>query len=135
MELVVLGLGSNVGNRYLNIKKAIRKISLSGDFNLIAVSSLYETEPWGYTNQRKFINCVIAGLTKAAPQNFLKLCKRTEKSLGRVKRKRWREREIDIDILFFGNRKLKIKNLIIPHPKIKKREFVLRGLKELNIKY
>ena len=135
MELVVLGLGSNVGNRYLNIKKAIKEISLSGDFNLIAASSLYETEPWGFINQRKFINCVIAGLTKTTPQKFLKLCKQTEKSIGRIKRKRWREREIDIDILFFGNRKLKIKNLVIPHPEIKKREFVLRGLRELNIKF
>lgn len=135
MELVVLGLGSNVGNRYLNIKKAIKEISLSGDFNLIAVSSLYETEPLGFINQRKFINCVIAGLTKSAPQKFLKLCKQTEKSLGRKKRGKWREREIDIDILFFGNRKYKSKNLAIPHPEIKKREFVLRGLREINYKF
>lgn len=130
-ELVVLSFGSNKGNRYNYIKKAIKTLSLSGDFNLIAVSNLYETEPWGFKNQKKFLNCTGAGLTRLTPVAFLRLIKKTELELGRLYKYKWQEREIDIDILFFGSRVLSTEQLIIPHPRLHKRNFVLFPLKDI----
>ena len=130
-ELIVLGFGSNRGRRFYYIKKAIEKLSLSGDFNLIAVSGLYETEPWGFKNQKKFINCIVAGLTNLKPYAFFKVIKTIENKLGRLHRKKWREREIDIDILFYGKNVYKTGRLIIPHPVLQKRNFVLVPLSEI----
>lgn len=130
-ELVVLGFGSNRGRRFDYIKKAVEKLSLSGDFNLIAVSNLYETEPWGFKNQKKFLNCTAAGLTKLVPAGFFRLIKKTERELGRIHRRKWREREIDIDILFYGSEVIKTQKIVIPHPQLHKRNFVLMPLNEI----
>ncbi|MGH2574931.1 MAG: 2-amino-4-hydroxy-6-hydroxymethyldihydropteridine diphosphokinase [Ignavibacteria bacterium] len=130
-EKVVLGIGSNLGRRLLNLKKAIELISESGDFNLLGVSGVYETEPWGYKKQNKFLNCSAAGFYRASPDKLFKMIKSIEKKLGRKKRKRWHSREIDIDILFFGSRIIKRGNIEIPHPQIQNRKFVLKPLLDL----
>jgi 2-amino-4-hydroxy-6-hydroxymethyldihydropteridine diphosphokinase len=131
MEKVVLGLGSNVGNRQLFIRKAIKEISLLKGLNVITWSSVYQTEPWGLKNQRNFLNCTVICLCKLSPMELFKNLKKIEKKLGKKNRGKWAPREIDIDILFFGNHIIKNKSVKIPHPMIAKRNFVLIPLMEL----
>ena len=131
MEKVILGLGSNIGNRSGFIKKAIKQISLIKGINVMAVSSLYETGPWGLINQRKFLNCIIICLSKLEPLILFNKLKGVEQRLGRKKRIKWGPREIDIDILFYGNKVIKINSFTVPHPMIEKRNFVLIPLNEL----
>src|ERR1051325_5835565 len=131
MEKGVLSLGSNYGNRFANIRKCVKLISFTDGFDLLAASGIYETEPWGYKKQRKFLNCVIAGLYHGSADKLFAALKKTEKQLGRIYRGKWKPREIDIDILFFGNRLIKKKTLTVPHPEIQNRKFVLKPLSEI----
>ncbi len=129
MVKVYLALGSNVGDREKNIKKAIDL--LSKEIKDIKVASLYETEPIGYINQPKFINTALEGYTNLSPEELLKFCQDVEKKVGRIYRFKWGPREIDIDILLYGNLKIDKPNLKIPHPLMLERDFVMRPLKEL----
>ena len=131
MEKVVLGLGSNAGNRHLFIRKAIKEISLLKGIVIITRSAVYKTEPWGYKNQRDFLNCALICLCKQNPFELFKNLKKIEKKLGRKKRAKWAPREIDIDILFYGNHIISNKFVSVPHPMISKRNFVLFPLNEL----
>lgn len=131
METVVLGFGSNIGNRRNNIERAIKKISLTPGFDLLARSHFYETEPWGYKQQNKFLNSCAVYLCRLDPIEILKRIKAVERSVGRVKRGKWQAREIDIDILFYGSKIVSAGNLIIPHPFIQERNFVLKPLVEI----
>jgi 2-amino-4-hydroxy-6-hydroxymethyldihydropteridine diphosphokinase len=131
MEKVVLGLGSNIGNRVKFLKKAVKEISLLKGMVVLAKSPLYLTEPWGFTEQKNFLNCILVCLCKQKPIELLNNLKKIEKSLGRKKRVKWAPREIDIDILFFGNHIIKTKSVKIPHPMITKRNFVLAPLNDL----
>ena len=131
MELIVLGFGSNIGSRLYNIRSAVKKTALASGFSLISLSSIYETEPWGFKKQNKFLNCCGVFLCRFSPLEALKTLKSIEKKLGRQKREKWQAREIDIDILFYGNRVLKSNKLVIPHPFIKERNFVLKPLVEI----
>jgi len=131
MELAVLGLGSNLGNRLASLKKAVNNIYFMPGFDILAFSSVYETEPWGFKNQNNFLNCVIAGLYRSDAVSLFEKIKEIEKKLGRISRDRWHPREIDIDILFFGNKSFRSRNLVIPHPQIIDRNFVLVPLSEI----
>lgn len=131
METVVLGLGSNLGPKLNNLKKAVNLLYTMPGFDILAFSSVYETEPWGFKNQNNYLNCVIAGLYRFSAENLFENIKIIEHRTGRVKRDRWHPREIDIDILFFGNRKIKGRKLEIPHPQVKFRNFVLVPLEEI----
>ena len=131
MELAVLGLGSNLGNRLASLKKALNNLYFMPGFDILAFSSVYETEPWGFKNQNNFLNCVIAGLYRFDAARLFEEVKEIEKKTGRIGRDRWHPREIDIDILFFGSKKYKSKNLVIPHPQIINRNFVLVPLSEI----
>ena len=131
MELAVLGLGSNLGNRLANLKKAVNYLYFVPGFDILAFSSVYETEPWGFKNQNNFLNCVIAGLYRFNEVSLFEKVKIIEKKTGRTERDRWHPREIDIDILFFGSKNVRRKNLVIPHPQIKNRNFVLIPLSEI----
>jgi 2-amino-4-hydroxy-6-hydroxymethyldihydropteridine diphosphokinase len=131
MEKAVLGLGSNIGNRIFYIKIAIKAISLIKGVNVIGISSLYETEPWGLKGQRNFINCIIVCLSKPTPEELHIKIKKIEKLLGRKKKIHWGPREIDVDILFYGKHIIKKNKLKIPHPMVKERNFVLIPLNEI----
>ena len=131
MELAVLGLGANLGNRLANLKKAVNHLYFMPGFDILAFSSVYETEPWGFKNQNNYLNCVIAGLYRFDAVSLFEKVKIIEKKTGRTIRDRWHPREIDIDVLFFGNKIIAGKNLIIPHPQIKNRNFVLMPLAEI----
>lgn len=131
MEIIVLGFGSNIGNRFYNIRSAVKTVALSEGFNLLALSDVYETEPWGFKRQHNFLNCCGVFFCRHSPGEALKILKSAEKKLGRRKRDKWQAREIDIDILFYGSRIIKSGKLVIPHPYIKERNFVLKPLVEI----
>jgi 2-amino-4-hydroxy-6-hydroxymethyldihydropteridine diphosphokinase len=131
MVKVVLGLGSNVGSRLSYIRKAVKSICLLPGVNYLAVSSVYETEPWGYKNQNSFLNCVLVCLCRRKPQDLFKSFKKIERSLGRKSRGKWQKREIDIDILFYASAVIRNKEIVIPHPQLKSRNFVLKPLAEM----
>ena len=131
IETAVLGFGSNKGNRLLNIKKAVRTLSLNKDFNLLAVSKIYETEPWGYSEQKCFLNCAAVFLCRLKPAELLEFLKKYELEAGRKSSIKWQSREIDIDILFYGNRVIRANRLNVPHPYLHQRNFVLAPLVEL----
>ncbi|MCX7877750.1 MAG: 2-amino-4-hydroxy-6-hydroxymethyldihydropteridine diphosphokinase [Ignavibacteria bacterium] len=127
----ILGLGSNKGNRLLSLRKALHILSSDWNLNLLKVSSIYESEPWGEKDQRDFLNCVAVFLCRMNSEELLNFVKDAEIMAGRTVFEKWKEREIDIDILFFGNLIIKKKNLRIPHPHLTERNFVLEPLCEI----
>ena len=130
MANVFVGLGSNKGNRKKNILRAI-EILKKNNRKILKISSICETKPYGYRKQRNFLNAVVKLKTALSPGNFLLLCKKIEKEIGRKKVFRWGPREIDIDILFFDKKVLKSRKLTIPHKDLHNREFVLTPLSEI----
>lgn len=128
---VILSLGSNLGSREENINKAIGLLCRTGALTLLKKSSFYKTEPYGITDQNWFVNIALTGLTDLSPEVFLYFCKTIEFLVGRKKREKWTEREIDIDILFYEDIILETENLTIPHPEVHFRNFVLEPLAEI----
>ncbi len=131
MVRIFLGLGSNIGARLSYLRKAVREVCLLPGFDFLAHSSIYEAEPWGFRDQNKFLNCVLACICRLKPEEALRALKKVEIEAGRKQREKWHEREIDIDILFYGNRVINRGGLVIPHPMLVNRNFVLKPLSEL----
>ena len=126
---VYLGLGSNMGNRQDNLDRALD--FLSQRLRIEKVSSVYDTEPVGNINQPRFLNLVCQVYTRLAPSELLTLAKGIEKKLGRIFGKPNAPRPIDIDILFYGDQVIETPELIIPHPRLTERAFVLIPLDEI----
>lgn len=131
MELVYLSLGSNLGRRTENIAKAVKTLERNG-LRVLRASSLIETAPYGVTDQPPFINCALECETALPPGRLMGAILRIERGLGRVRGRKWGPRTIDIDIIFYGERALELKNLVVPHYDMHNREFVLAPLCELN---
>ena len=127
--VVYLGLGSNMGNRQRNLDRALEM--LSQRFPVDQVSPIYDTEPLGNTNQPRFLNMVCQGHTRLAPAELLSLVKGVELKMGRAQGKSNTPRPIDIDILFFGEQVVDTPDLVIPHPRLTERAFVLVPLAEI----
>jgi len=130
MPMVFLGLGSNIGDKEEHIRKALT--SLSNICNVRRTSNLYLTEPVGYTEQDWFLNCVVEVETDVDPKKLLSSIKSIERKLGRKKTVKNGPRIIDIDILFYGVCVVNSKNLVIPHPLLQERLFVLQPMMDLN---
>ena len=131
-HLASITLGSNIGNKIFNIKKAIDYVSKSVEIKRI--SDYYETEPWGYTSKNSFVNAGIIIETICPPAELLVFLKQIEKKMGRVRTERgYQDRIIDLDIMTFDHVKLNTINLVIPHPKIAERKFSIVILKDLYI--
>jgi len=129
-QTVYLHTGSNLGNREEYLAEARKLISQRiGD--VLNVSHIYQTEAWGMTDQPDFYNQAIAVSTEMVPDEILFHVKKIEKDIGRQENKRWHERIIDIDILFFGDQKISSDKLKIPHPHCHERMFVLIPLMEI----
>ena len=129
-HLASITLGSNIGNKIFNIKKAIDYVSKSVEVKRI--SNYYETEPWGYTSKNSFVNAGIIIETISPPEELLVFLKQIEKKMGRVRTEgRYQDRIIDLDIMTFDHVKLNTINLAIPHPKIAERKFSIVILKDL----
>lgn len=129
MATVYLGLGSNLGDREAHIRAALRE--LERVVTLRALSSLYETEPWGVREQPRFLNAVCAGETGLTPHALLAEIKAIERRMGRQPSVRYGPRLIDIDILFYEDRVVQTDELQIPHPRLAERAFVLVPLVEI----
>lgn len=127
---VFLGLGSNLGCRESNLYLAVRRLEESG-IRLVRASSIYETEPFGRTDQPLFLNTVVEVRTDLEPEELLKAVKAIENLLGRRPGPRWGPRSIDIDILLYDDLRLQSKELVIPHRGLSERAFVLVPLQEI----
>lgn len=130
-ELVYLGLGSNLGNSKDILQKACKSIELIPKTTRVHFSSLYITSPISSIPQRDYLNLTCSLLTTLDPYILFRYLEEIERRLGKMAKPKEAPRKIDIDILYFGNRILDSERLIIPHPKIKERLFVLQPLLEL----
>lgn len=126
-----LGIGSNLGDPVWNCRDALRAISFLKNVQVLRRSSLYRTEPVGHTRQNWFVNGVVEIRTTFTALQLLKALQWVEQSLGRVRAGRWGPRTIDIDILLYGQEAMKTENLVIPHPELHKRRFVLVPINEI----
>jgi 2-amino-4-hydroxy-6-hydroxymethyldihydropteridine diphosphokinase len=124
-----LSLGSNVGDRERNLRAAIERLNDLG--HVEAVSSFYETEPVEVTDQPWFINCAVKLITSRSPQDLLACVLEIERSMGRERTRPKGPRNIDIDILLYGNQVIAEPGLTIPHPSLPERMFVLAPLAEI----
>ncbi len=126
-----LSLGSNIGDRIGYLRKSVRSLSALSRSRQVELSSVYESEPVGYADQPKFLNVAAIVSTPISVSDLLRRLKVIERDLGRVPRERWREREIDIDIIFYGGLKIETHELTVPHPRAHLRRFVLQPLCEI----
>jgi 2-amino-4-hydroxy-6-hydroxymethyldihydropteridine diphosphokinase len=124
---IFLGLGSNIGDRRSALENAIRLLELE----IVSASSIYETEPVAYSNQPWFMNQVAEVKTDLDPMQLLTLCQNVELKLGRTRRINKGPRTIDIDLLFYNDAIIESPSLILPHPGIPDRRFVLVPLEEI----
>ncbi len=128
---VYLSLGGNLGEPAKAMGAALRMLDADGRTDVVAVSSLYRTPPWGKTDQPDFLNAAAELRTALEPRALLDACLDAERRLKRVRQERWGPRLIDIDILVFGDRKVHESGLDIPHPRMLERAFVLAPLAEI----
>lgn len=131
MPKAYLGLGGNIGNRKSNIDEAICLLENHNEVTITKYSSYYETEPIGYEQQDWFLNVVVEIETILMPYELLALCNAVEKQLKRIRLIRWGPRTIDIDILLYEGFESKEEKLIIPHPRMTERAFVIIPLMEI----
>lgn len=132
MSNCYIGLGSNLGDRKKNIKSAIGKINQLEKTKVMKISSVIETLPVGGPKQGKFLNAAIEIKTGLSPRELLVCLQRIEYELGRKRAVKNGPRTIDLDILLFDDKKINDEDLIVPHQRIKEREFVLMPLKEVS---
>ena len=128
-KIVYLSLGSNLGDRQVNLRNAIGRLLELGD--VLEVSSLYNTEPVEFIDQPWFLNCAVAVRTELIPREFLAGILSIEKAMGRERTQPKGPRLIDIDILLFGATHVNTPQLTIPHPAMAQRRFVLEPLAEI----
>lgn len=127
----LIGLGSNVGDKEANIHQAIALLTAKGDIALVRASRLYRTAPWGVLDQDWFVNACIAVKTDLSPQDLLRRCLGIEEEMKRVRERRWGPRVIDVDVLIYRDAVLAESDLVLPHPRITERAFVLVPLAEI----
>lgn len=130
-HIVYLGLGSNLGDREKNIEEALNRLKAGGAAAILAVSSFYETEPEGGPEQGKYINGVAKVSTRLSPEELLLALKNIEAAMGRTPSPKDHPRAIDLDILLCDEVMLITEGLVIPHPRMHERAFVLKGMAEI----
>ena len=128
---VYLSLGGNLGDPSTAMGTALRLLDADATTDVIAVSSLYRTPPWGKRDQPEFLNACAELSTGRSPRSLLERCLTLEQRLERVREERWGPRLIDIDILLFGNRAIHLPGLDVPHVRMLERAFVLVPLLEI----
>jgi 2-amino-4-hydroxy-6-hydroxymethyldihydropteridine diphosphokinase len=127
--IILLALGSNLGDRLANLDSALA--AMPPDVKVLVRSPIYETPPWGLTDQPDFLNMVVKGETSLSPLRLLTRLKKLERDLGRLPSVRYGPRLIDIDILFYDDLVLHTPELTLPHPHLHERAFVLVPLADL----
>lgn len=126
MARAFLGLGSNLGDRWEHLREAVASLD-----DVVAVSDVYETEPIGGPDQGAFLNLVVELDTDRTPRELLAVCHRLESAAGRVRQERWGPRTLDVDVLWVDDRTVAEPDLIVPHPRLFERRFVLEPLAQL----
>ncbi len=129
LKIVYLSLGSNLGDRVANLSAALEQLGTLG--SLKAVSAFYETEPVDYLSQPWFVNCAVALETELMPRQLLARLQAIEQNMGRRRTHAKGPRLIDLDILLFGSSVVDLPNLVIPHPELHQRRFVLAPLADI----
>jgi len=129
--LAYIALGSNLQNPLEQVKRAISSLAALPNTQLIAQSKLYRTKPVGKLDQPDFINAVVALQVKCSAQELLRHCQAIEKDQGRVRPERWGPRTLDVDILLFGDEMINGADLMVPHPRMRERAFVLVPLADI----
>lgn len=127
-----LGIGGNIGDKRDNIESAIEMLKENSSVEVKQVSSFYETEPVGYTDQEWFLNVVVEIETTLPPYELLEFCQHIEAELKRVRLIRWGPRTIDVDILLYEGYESTDEKLTVPHPRMTERAFAMVPLYELN---
>jgi len=130
MSTAFVALGSNLGDREGNLRTALAHLQENG-VEVVKVSSFIETEPYGVTDQPGFVNGVCQVQTELAPLELLRLLLEIEQQMGRVRLRRWGERNIDLDLLLYEDAVLESEELTLPHPDMQNRDFVLIPLAEI----
>lgn len=130
-KLVLLSIGSNMGDRKANIEFAEKRLEECPYISSLKKASLYETEPVGYTDQPDFLNTCVSFMTTLDPEELLDLTSSIENECHRKREIRWGPRTLDIDIIFYGDDQIDTPRLTIPHPRWKERAFVIVPAKEL----
>ena len=126
---VLLGVGGNLGDRLAHLRRGVAL--LAPEVSVAAASALYESAPWGVTDQPPFLNAALRVETRLSPHDLLAKCKAVEAAAGRTPGRRWGPRVLDLDILLYGDLRLDDEALTLPHPRIAERGFVLRPLADL----
>ena len=129
MSIAYIALGSNLGDKEANLRQALKMLLVKG-LQIRSVSS-FKTEPYGVTDQPEFINAVACVKTDLAPEKLLKLLLDTELEMGRVRLRHWGERNIDLDLLLYDDLIYYSEKLVLPHPDMQNRLFVLQPLSEI----
>ncbi|MFW5617363.1 2-amino-4-hydroxy-6-hydroxymethyldihydropteridine diphosphokinase [Prevotella pectinovora] len=133
MMIAYLSLGTNLGDKRKNIAEAIKNIGeLVGD--VVRQSALYETEPWGFRSDNRFVNAAVCVDTQLSPRRLLEVTQRIEREMGRTLKSdggEYHDRIIDIDILLYGDLHIDEPDLKIPHPLMHERDFVMTPLNEI----
>lgn len=126
-----IALGANLGDREVNLMEALERLDEVPGIRVERVSNLYETDPVGYVDQPMFLNMAAALSTSLSPHELLAEMQRIEKELGRVRHIHWGPRTVDLDLLWMEGRSLDTPDLILPHPRMQERAFVLRPLADI----
>lgn len=132
MASVYLGLGTNIGNKRKNMVTAAALLAeRAGD--VLSLSSFYETEPWGFDSENAFLNAALELETSCSPMELLRLTQQIEREMGRTQKSdgSYHDRIIDIDILLYGNETIHTEELVVPHPLMQQRLFVMQPLAEI----
>jgi 2-amino-4-hydroxy-6-hydroxymethyldihydropteridine diphosphokinase len=127
----LIAIGSNMGNRYDYLTKAIERLANHPEIQLVNYSSIYETDPVGYEDQDLFLNMVIEILTSFSAHELLDICLKVELELGRKREIFWGPRTLDLDILLYNQENIETEKLIVPHPRMLERNFVMIPLSEI----
>lgn len=130
MSRAYVALGSNLGDREENLCTALKHLQENG-VEVVKTSTFIETEPYGVTDQPGFVNAVCQVETELAPLELLRLLLNIEQEMGRVRLRRWGERNIDLDLLLYEDAVLESEELTLPHPDMQNRDFVLLPLAEI----
>lgn len=127
----IVALGSNLGDKAGNISRAIAALTARGDVKLVAASANYRTTPWGNTDQDWFVNAAISVDTTLPPEALLARCLDVELQLGRVRSEKWGPRVIDLDVIVYREVTMSTPDLVLPHPFMTERAFVLRPIADI----
>jgi len=130
-NLAYIGIGSNLGEPVANCNRAIRAMTADPRNRVVEVSPFYRTEPVGKTDQGWFVNAVAALETSRSPRDLLNFLQTIEREMGRERKEKWGPRIIDLDILFYNEQVMRGEDLVVPHPRLHERRFVLTPLNDI----